>query len=172
TPFDRVAYYMEVTPKDGETQWVFVSLDAFTTDVARTGVPTLASGSRFQQRVRNVDVHSNSPGVPNGTGFEGNLEFWPNNYGRRNAADVPGASDHAYDNGDEIDENTVDGYGSMQIHVIDPRSTIFAINHWSSDRPDIGVGTNHHGGESDWTFTGSADRYAAKRLRVFVRPVR
>ncbi|HPF37949.1 MAG TPA: sialate O-acetylesterase [Phycisphaerae bacterium] len=171
-PFDRVAYFMELTPKDGEAQWVFVSMDAFTTDAARTGVPTRASGSRFQQRVRNVDVHSNTPGVPNGTGLEGNLEFWPNNYGRRNTADVPGASDHAYDNGDEIDDNTIDGYGSMQIHAIDPRSTIFAINHWSSDRPDIGIGTNHRGGESDWTFTGSADQYTAKRLRVFVRPLR
>lgn len=169
SPFDRVAYFVELIRKDGEHQWVYIATDPFTDDAKLTGIPTLASGAHFQQRLTNVVVRSNARGVPNGAGFEGNIEFWPNNYGRGNAADVPGASGNSYDTGDEIDANTVDGYGSMQIHIINPRETIFAINHWKDSRPDIGIGTNRRGGEPDWTFTGSADQYRQKRLRVLVR---
>ena len=85
-----------------------------------------------------------------------------------NAGKVTGASDTAYDFGDEIFAPH-DGYGSMQIHNNAAGQTLFAINHWiAGGGADIGIG-NSEGQTRDWTFTGNAGSYSAKRLRVFVR---
>ena len=42
-PIDRVAYFLELRKRGEPTQWVYVSMDAFTTDLAKLGVPTVAS---------------------------------------------------------------------------------------------------------------------------------
>ena len=58
----------------------------------------------------------------------------------------------------------------MQIHNIDAKQTLFAINKWNAGSgADLGIG-NSTGKTRDWTFTGSASSYSAKRLRIFVRP--
>ena len=168
--FDRIAYFLELGNEDGETQWVYVSMDAFTDDVKLIGIPTLDSGAVFQQHVQNLHVNSNAWGIPNAEGLAGNIEFWPNNYGKSNAANVPGAANDAYDTGDQISTNTPDGYGSMQVHLADPAVTVFAINHWKNNPLDLGIGTNTQGGEPDWTFTNNSDRYSIKRLKILVRP--
>ena len=60
-------------------------------------------------------------------------------------------------------------YGSMQIHNVDAKQTLFAINKWSAGSgADIGIG-NSTGKTRDWTFTGSAPNYPTKRQRIFVR---
>ena len=81
---------------------------------------------------------------------------------------MPGASQQSYDFGDQpIDP--ADGYGSMQLHNATAEQTLFAINHWRrGERADIGIG-NRAEKNSDWTFAGNAQSYAAKRLRVLVR---
>ena len=57
----------------------------------------------------------------------------------------------------------------MQVHNFGQRQTVFAVNHWSSGGgADIGIG-NSPGAQLDWTFTGNANSYTSKRLRVFVR---
>ncbi|MBN2450416.1 MAG: 9-O-acetylesterase [Lentisphaeria bacterium] len=183
-PFDRVAYFLELRKPDERTQWVYVSMKAFTDDLARIGVPTLASKAHFQTRVEEMNVLSNAPGITSGTGLGmGYIEFWPHNYGPQNAGGVPGASNDVWDFGDGPSD-PVDGYGSMQVHNAEARQTLFAINHWkAAGGADIGIGNSPDkpvvpGGNAtvsrtrDWTFQGNAAQYATRRLRVLVRPVK
>ena len=167
-PFDRIAYFMEL--KTGEdTKYVFVSMDAFTDDLGKIGVPTVASGANFQQNLANMNVLSNVKGIVAGTGLKGgNIEFWPNNYGPENSATVPHASSQVWDFGDQIVEPAA-GYGSMQIHNHDGKQTLFALNNWRAGQgADLGIG-NSTGKNPDWTFAANAASYQGKRLRVLVR---
>ncbi len=68
SPFDRIAYFVELQRSDGGTRFLYVSLDAFTDDLKMIGVPTLASGAHFQQPVTRMNIWSNT-GVHNGTGL-------------------------------------------------------------------------------------------------------
>jgi sialate O-acetylesterase len=169
TPFDRIAYFLELQQADGTTQYLYVSMDAFTSDLRKIGVPTLKSGAHFQQNVANMDVYSNVKGIENGTGLAGgNIEFWPNNYSTENSANVPNASGAVFDFGDQPTD-PVDGYGSMQVHNHDAKQTLFALNHWGEgSRADVGIG-NQPTHNPDWTFAANAGNYQAKRLRVLVR---
>ena len=169
-PFDRVAYFLELTGADGAPQYVFASMDAFTDQPALLGVPTAASKIRWQQRVANLNVLTNVKGVTPGTGLGGgNLEFWPNNYGPANDAGIPRASGSLYDTGDQPGE-PAEGYGSMQIHNHEAGQTILAINHWRDGaRCDVGIG-NQPANQPDWTFAANAGSWSAKRLRILVRP--
>ncbi len=168
-PFDRVAYFLELQVADGRTQYVYVSMDAFTDKLDQLGVPTLASGAHFQQNVANLDVYSNVQGIVTGTNLAGgNIEFWPNNYGTANSANVPNASSDTYDFGDEPTDPP-DGYGCMQVHNHNARQTLFAVNHWKEgSRADLGIG-NQPKDNPDWTFAANAGSYPMKRLRVLVR---
>ena len=66
-PFDRIAYFLELQKADGNTEYLFVSMDAFTGDLGKIGVPTVASGAqlpaergeheRLFQRKRRQDWH-------------------------------------------------------------------------------------------------------------------
>lgn len=168
-PFDRIAYLLELQSPEGPENFVYVSLDAFTSDARKLGLPTISSQGAFQQRVTGMNVLSNVTGIQTGTGLEGNIEFWPHNYGPQNAANIPGASATVWDFGDaRMDPQ--DGYGCMQVHNFKAQQTLFAINHWvSGSSADIGIG-NSSGQTRDWTFAGNAAGYPYKRLRVFVRP--
>jgi hypothetical protein len=127
--FDRVAYYMELQTPEGQLQYLWASMDAFTTDLNKIGVPTLATGAVFQQPVANLNVVSNVAGVVNGTGLTGNLEFWPANYQPANSAGVTGASATLFDFGDQPSAGT---YGSMQLHNAAAGQTLFALNNWGA----------------------------------------
>jgi sialate O-acetylesterase len=170
-PFDRVAYFLDLQKSGEPVRYVYASMDAFTDDLKKTGLPTLASGARFQCSVGNLTVISNVAGIVAGTSLPGgNIEFWPNNYGPPNTATVPQATNDLWDFGDQMDGGTVDGYGSMQVHNHDAKQTVFAINNWKAGAgADIGIG-NSEGRTRDWTFVGNAGSYTLKRLRVLVRP--
>ncbi len=167
-PFDRIAYFLELQGADRHTQYLYVSMDAFTDALDKIGVPTAKSGAHFQQNVANMNVYSNVKGIATGKGLGGgNLEFWPNNYGPANSANVPNASGDVWDFGDQPSD-PVDGYGSMQIHNHDARQTLFALNHWrEGSHADLGIG-NQPTGNPDWTFANNAGSYQVKRLRVLV----
>jgi sialate O-acetylesterase len=168
-PFDRIAYFLELQNSDGDAKYVYVSMDAFTQDAGKIGVPTFASGEFFQQPLTNLDIVSNVKDIVTGTGITGgNIEFWPNNYGPANTAKVPNASDGVYDFGDQADTGTTDGYGSMQIHNHDARQTLFALNDWKAGNgADVGIG-NQPQDNPDWTFAKNAGAYEHKRLRILV----
>jgi len=170
-PFDRIAYLLELQRGTAPGQFVFVSMDAFTEDANKIGIPGVATGARFQMKVTSMNVHTNVEALAAGIGLDGgNIEFWPNNYGPANGANIPGASGTTFDFGDQIGEPT-DGYGCMQVHNHKAAQTIFAINHWQDGGggADLGIG-NSPAGNPDWTFTRSAGSYSFKRLRVLVRP--
>jgi len=168
-PFDRVAYFLELTRSDGLRQYLYVSADAFTRELEKIGVPTLASGASFQQALARMNVRSNVSGIATGENLPGgNIEFWPNNYGPVNAARIQDARADVYDFGDDPGGQILDGYGSMQIHNHEAKQTLFSINNWK-DGPggDLGIG-NSPSGNPDWTFARNAGSYASKRLRILV----
>jgi sialate O-acetylesterase len=163
-----VGYLLELMAAGGEEQNLFVSMDAFTEDTKKLGIPTAASGAIFQQIVTGLEVYSNLESIVSGNFEQGNIEFWPDNYVADNLAAVPGAEKDVYDWGDGRFP-PVDGYGSMQIHNFSKKQTLFAINHWRTGAgADIGIG-NSPGQTRDWTFSATAGTFTQKRLRVFVR---
>jgi len=168
-PFDRIAYFVELQQPDGDTAYLYVSMDAFTSDLAKIGVPTITSGAHFQQNVAHLNVSSNVKEIVNGAGLAGgNIEFWPNNYSPENSANVPHASGDTFDFGDKPTD-LVDGYGSMQVHNHDAKQTLFALNHWSQGSgADLGIG-NRATGNPDWTLAANAANWQTRRLRVLVR---
>jgi sialate O-acetylesterase len=168
-PFDRVAYFVELTDANWNTQDVYVSMDAFTDDLGKLGVPVFGSGAHFQQPVKNLNVFANVNGLKTGTNLDGgNIEFWPNNYTQQNGANVPNASGDVFDFGDQP-MDPADGYGCMQVHNHAARQTLFAINHWRDGvHADVGIG-NQPRNNPDWTFAGNAGGYRAMRLRILVR---
>ncbi len=172
--FDRVAYYIELQTAQGGLQYAWASMDAFTDDAGKIGVPTAASGAIFQQPLTNLNVVSNVAGVATGTGIAGQIEFWPTNYETANAVGVPGASGAVYDFGDS--RSAGGRYGSMQIHNADAAQTVFAFNNWGSALPpadpaqhiDVGIG-NGTGAHPDWTFSRNGGSYRVKSVQVLVR---
>lgn len=173
-PFDRVAYYVELQSGDGDLQYVWTSMDAFTQDAGKIGVPTVGSGGFFQQPVTNLNVFSNVAGVTNGSGLPGNIEFWPGNYEKNNTAGVAGASATHYDFGDQP---TAGDYGSMQVHSTGAAQTVFAFNNWGSTGTptarivDLGIGSDPApvNDGRDWTFHNNAGAYTVRSLQVLVR---
>jgi hypothetical protein len=168
-PIDRIGYYLELAAPNGELQYAYVSVDPFTFDASKIGVPVQSTGASFQQRLNNMNVVSNVLGVVTGNRLEGgNIEFWPNDYQGANAAGVPGASDSAYDFGDKL-ATPVNGYGSMQIHNSRARQTVLAYNAWgaSGKAGDLGIG-NQSSGSPDWTFANNVAGYRVKNLYTLV----
>ncbi|MBN8215072.1 MAG: 9-O-acetylesterase [Spirochaetes bacterium] len=167
-PFDRIAYYLELKGATGEAQWLWVSMDAYTADAAKLGVPTLANKAVFQQLLTGLNIYCNVPGVTTGTGLKGNIEFWTHNYGAANAKNVPNASANDYDFGDQMSDPE-NGHGSMQIHNYEARQVLFAMNGWKGGNPDLGIGNRPGEKNTDWTFAGNARSYTTKIMKVFVR---
>lgn len=167
--FDRVAYLLELQPRTNQpTNFVFVAMDAWTNNLRGFAIPAVWEGVRWQQAVSNVLVLSNVSSVPTGTFAMGWIEAWPNNYSPHNGARVLGASDELFDFGDQPSE-PVEGYGCLQVHLPERKTTLFAINHWSAGhRADIGI-SNSSGAAPDWTFSANAGNLAFKRLRIFIR---
>lgn len=166
--FSRIAYYLELQRAGGELMYAYASMDAFTSDASKIGVPSASSGGFFQQTVSNMNVFSNVAGVVNGTGIgTGNIEFWQYDYSRTNSAGVPGAASGNYDFGDRPDGAGT--YGSMQIHNYGAQQTVIGYNNWggSGNNADLGLG-NYAGGNPDWTFAFNAAGYTLKNLEVLV----
>jgi len=172
--FDRVAHFLELR-KTGKTEYVYASMDPFTTDIKKIGVPVFGTNALFQTKVDNLTVISNVPSIKAGANMKntGCIEFWPCNYGPKNAVNVPGASADVYDTGDEMTNPAVSGYGSMQIHNYAAKQTIFAYNKWQTgESADLGNSTPAASAKTktyDWTFFSNAGQYTVKRLRVLVR---
>ena len=176
--FDRVAYYLELNSATFGSQWVYASMNAFTTNDTLINVPN-ASTKVFQQLVSSMNVFSNVAGIANGTGIStGNIEFWPNDYSAPNQISIPNANTGNLDFGDT--RSTGGSHGSMQIHNHDldgggagtAGQTLFAYNNWNSNGANaatLGIG-NSPSGNPDWTFATTVGSYTLKKLAVLVRP--
>jgi hypothetical protein len=173
--FDRVGYCLELNGPDGP-QWVWTAMEPFTNDARRLGLPT-HPGELVRQRVGDLDVSSNVPGVTNGTGQTGYLEMWPNQYAQTVSSQVANASPLTYDADDN--PNSRLGYGSFQIHQIGATrpsdvaaKQVLSINTFAESDTSVlslGIGTNT-GGQPDWTFANNANRYTQRKLTAYVRP--
>ncbi|MGV3663476.1 MAG: GDSL-type esterase/lipase family protein [Prosthecobacter sp.] len=167
--FDRVAYYLELEKLDGSFQYVWVSMDAFTSNVNHLGLPTFASGAIFERGVTNLNVFTNVDGVTQGNGLTGNLEFWPNNYAEAANSGL-GSTGAVFDFDDT--RSTSGTFGSMQVHNTTDKGTIFAINDWGAatagSTVEIGIGSQPTG-NPDWTHSDSGSQYLSRRLQVLVR---
>ena len=178
--FDRIAYCMELTGTNGVAKWVYVSMDAFTADITKIGVPTADRGVMWQQYVSNLNVYASANvaniSVTTGVGIAaGNVEFWPSSYSAANDKNIPGASATTFDFGDGGANGTTAGHGSMQVHNFAAGHTIFAMNHFGSDGmvPALGIGNNPNWAtlnDPDWTQTANASTYSVKNLYVLARP--
>jgi lysophospholipase L1-like esterase len=189
--FSRVAYYLELLPTGSSTpNWIWTSMDAFTNDAKKVGIPTVAAGATFQQNVTNLDVVSNVAGIVQGTTVSGgNIEFWPNNYSGTNALGIPNASTSTtlLDFGDTMSGTApASGHGSMQVHNHDTaaKQTLFAFNNWGTTAVAtnvfaLGIGNDPNTGRAsyhpDWTFAANAvSAYAttpgSRRMHIFVLP--
>jgi sialate O-acetylesterase len=162
----RITYVVELTTNEGVEKWVIISMDAFSPDAAKIGVPVQSTGVRLAVKVKNMQVFSNVPGIVTGDIPEGNIEFWGCSYIAANAAQIPGASSAVYDFGDAMTNPGVAGYGSMQIHNFAAGQVIFAYNNFRSHTPDIGIG-NAPGRHPDWTSSQSAANYTRAVLRIY-----
>jgi hypothetical protein len=165
--FSRIAYYLELQEGTNALNFIWVSMDAFTTNINKIGVPTVTSGAYFRQSVARMNVQSSVSGIVNGTNLTGgNIEFWPQDYSRLNTANVPNASDTAYDWGDAP---YAGNYGSMQVHNHDAKQVLFAFNRWGGygGIADLGIG-NRAAFDVDWTFATNASNYVIKSLQVYV----
>ena len=165
-PIDRVGYYYRLTKGDGSVDYAYVSYDALNqTSRTKLGIPN-NDNFTWQTGVNNMTVYSNVANVENGTGLTGNVEIWSTNYGTNNTANVPGASNSAYDFGDE---KTPGGHGSFQIHNTTKGQTVIAYNDHGSQNPSVGIG-NSSSGQPDWTFSNNAGNYTSVTLDVLARP--
>jgi hypothetical protein len=172
--FDRVGYCVELNGPDGP-QWVWTAMEPFTPTASRIGLPT-RPGELVRQRVGDLEVRSNVPGVTNGSGQTGYLEMWPNQYQESASTQVANASPITFD----VDDNPTSplGYGSFQVGQIGadrPSSLaakqVFAINTFTESADgllSLGIGTNLSG-QPDWTFANNANRYSQRRLTAYVR---
>lgn len=166
---NRIAYYLELIKPDGAVDYVFVAMDPFTQDLNKIGIPDLDSKAIFQQKISNMEVISNVPGIKNGTFPEGgNIAFWGTNYGQHSAADIPDSANAIYGYGDAPTSNG--DYGSMQIHNYKEKQTLFAYNNWKSgSAADLGIGNAPSGHKKDWTYLQNAGKYAGGKLLVLVK---
>lgn len=174
--FTRVAYFLELGDGENPDRWVWASMDAFTNDVKKIGIPSVPAKTVFHQALTGLNVRTNVEEVSQGEGFAGWIEFWPCNYTPNNVKQVPNASDQKFDWGDIFDGDGLSaGYGSMQIHHPDKRQVVFALNNWRTngpDRMDVGIGNNPEtegNKHPDYTFSNNSNKYKTKRLRVFVK---
>jgi autotransporter-associated beta strand protein len=175
--FDRVGYYLELQQSNGPFQFIWVSMNPFTTNVTQIGVPTDNSSATFQQPLTNMNVFSPVPGIVNGTVngtvlSGGNIEFWPGNYDGINSTAVPNASSTGFDWGDRITGSGF-GYGSMQLHNNAAGQVLLAFNHWGANGGvvDLGIGNRPNTADVDWTFANNGSAYSIKTLQVLVRPL-
>ena len=169
-PISRVAYYLELRQPGGNLQYVWVSMDAFTGDAGKIGIPTVDTGAVFQQTVDNLHIWSNVDGIQSGTRTQGSIEFWPTNYAEPNSAGIEGANGGTYDFGDQP---TPGNYGSMQVHDFQNSTTLFAYNKWGGGGGNtwqcLGIGNNPNG-QPDWTFTENSGNYDIRRLEIYAMP--
>ena len=181
--FDRVAYLLHLVGSNGLEQWVWTSMDAFTDDIAKVGIPSKRRDNQFQQYISNLSVRawrsSGSLYVTTGDFEDGNIEFCWHDYGQGNAKSIPNASASYYDWGDTFSVGKP-GYGCLQVHNYRNSQVVLSVSRTganvitSSRTASLGIG-NRSAQESgqtddDWTLSGNGANFTTSDLYVFVRP--
>ncbi|MDO4573620.1 MAG: sialate O-acetylesterase [Planctomycetia bacterium] len=169
--FDKVGYYVELLDQNNQLQTLYITMDAFTTDASKIGVPANANASGYQAfngtELTGVQVVSTVNGVSRTLNTGGKLEYWAGNYGQY--------LDNQYNGFDSM--NGGNGFGSMQIHDATTGETLFSFSGWGSNGPNyatVGIGNSNNTFSgiptTDWTGTGTIKNgtYAVANLYSFV----
>ena len=171
---------------NGVEQWVWASMDAWTDDASKIGIPCVRRANTWQCYVDNLFVASGhtggtAPDLRTGSFPRGNIEFFTASYSTASAKGIPGADGSVYDFGDSNGSQTEgDTYCSLQVHDYLGGKTVFVVDelggHLSSGTakpgtPGVGIGncpaaTSKH---KDWTFIHNAAQFSTRDLYVFVR---
>ena len=183
--FDRVAYLLHLVGNNGVEQWAWASMDAFTDDIAKVGIPSKRRDNEFQQYVTNLSVRawrsSGSLYVTTGDFEDGNIEFCWHDYGPSNGKSIPNAKGGTdeYDWGDSFSVGKP-GYGCLQVHNYSNSQTVLSVSRTganvitSSRTASLGIGnrTQQESGkkDDDWTLAGNGANFTRSDLYVFVRP--
>ncbi|OQB87095.1 MAG: Alpha-agarase precursor [Planctomycetes bacterium ADurb.Bin126] len=166
--FARVGYYVELG-----SNWVWVSMDTFSTNPTMLGVPKAGTGIvENGTLVGNLHVETNtgSP-VTAGTYANGIIEFWASNY-NANGGSLYGSNDSKYDWKDS-GGTTGGGHGSFQVFTLNDTltsgNTVFGItaNGGSGIGDQVPEGSN---GSRDWTFGPNTGTYGTRNLEIWVGP--
>ncbi len=169
--FDRIAYCLQLAGDGLPSEYIWVSLDTFTTVPDQVGVPVISTGATFQQVVSDMNVFSNNGDIVTGTGIDtGNIDFWHNCYAQTTGLGTLDGSDSAYDFDDKLQTNRPSCYGSMQVHNYGAGQTLLAYNRWDnrSSADDIGIGNSRGFNDRDWTFKRNASVYSVRTLDILV----
>ncbi len=165
--FSRVAYAVIAKDAAGQTRYLFLEADAFTKEAARLGVPALATGTVFQQRIGKTRILTNAGGLANGEITDTAIEFWGHNYAATIKMGYAGGDNGKYDFDDTRVENG--SYGSMQFHDLAGNKTLFSYSNFTvGANADLGFG-NATDGNPDWTFSKAMQNYTSVILYVFVK---
>lgn len=155
----KLAYYLKLTDKKNQVTWVFVSMDPFTQDLNKIGLP----GADVQQVIKNMEVLTNVKGVEKGKFATGTVEFTSKNYGPAVSKKIPGGVSGKFDINDTFHKNG--NYGCLQVHNYLKKQTVFAINHFAHAVSEFGIG-NRPVGNPDWTFSNNSRNYKSAILIV------
>ena len=160
--FARIGYYMQNNMNNGATSYyVYVTMDAYTTNINDLKIPDDMNQFVNQRNVTNIKVYSNHPQVGTYTATNGRVEIWPYNYSTNTT--FGNGNGGIYDFDDTPSAPMISGHGSVQVHDITNSKTLFGWNmHRSTGNQDIGIGNNdatniHYAsaGGSDWTSAGN-----------------
>lgn len=179
--FNRVAYEITLSGSTNPASPngnIWASFDPQSNVANQLGVPTYATGEVYGgngvvQFVNNMTVIASAgfSGL-NGTGItDGNIQFWPTNYG-------PNPATGNFDWADTGGGTSGSNYASLQISEVNPANhaqgqMLMSYNNWGSDggNSDLGLGNNTGNSNPNYTFRGNAGDYTSAVLTVWVHPI-
>ena len=184
--FDRVAYLLHLVGADGVEQWAWASMDAFTDDLSKIGLPTKRRLNDFQEYVTNLSVRAYRSDdhlyVTPGDFPDGNIEFCWHDFSQTNSKGIPNANpdgNNVYDWGDSWTFTTKPGYGCLQVHNYRESQVVLSVTRTGASAgpttlrtASLGIGNRYEqaDAEKDWTTAANGASFTTSDLYVFVRP--
>ena len=168
----RVGYLLELEGADGDTQFAYAEMDAFSADVRDLVLRGPDRMPDVRAKVSGLKIRTNSGAADAKDGASGFVEFYGSNYSPKKSDEPAGGDNGKYDWNDTPSPASTEGpgYGCLQVHDLDAKRTVLAFNHFNaSGTPcDVGIG-NAPSGEPDWTFAKNAGLYKTRRLSVWIK---
>ena len=168
----RVGYLLELSGKDGDTTFVFASMDAWARSTAEMVLRGPEKMPDVRTPVSNLEVFSNSESPVSASKDAGFLEFFGSNYSASKTGTPAGGDGAKYDFDDTPQPAAVSGlgYGCLQVHDVATKTTVMAFIHFNNANVPCDVGIGKCGGQHpDWTFARNPGDYSARRISVWAK---